>query len=93
MFTGYTRALQGTRGLNRVDELTVFTGYSRVHEAYRVHEVIVFTGYTRAYRVHEVTVFTGYTRALQGTRGNKVDEATVYRVHGGLNRVHEGLTR
>ena len=27
MFTGYTRALQGTRGLNRVDELTVFTGY------------------------------------------------------------------
>ena len=42
MFTGYTRAyqgtrgncvyrvhegLQGTRGLNRVDELTAFTGY------------------------------------------------------------------
>ena len=27
MFTGYTRALQGTRGLNKVDEVTVFTGY------------------------------------------------------------------
>ena len=70
MIRGYTRALQGTRGLNRVDELTVFTGYMGDKQGTRGNCV---------YRVHEVIVFTGYTRAYQGTRGN-----CVYRVHEGL---------
>ena len=42
-----------------------------------MHEVTEFTRGLN--RVHEVTVFTGYTRALQGTRGlNRVDELTVF---------------
>ena len=61
MFTGYTRAYQGTRG-------------NCVYRVQGTHEVTVFTGYTRAlqgtrglntvgncvYRVHEG--LTGYTR-------------------------------